>query len=238
MIFTKNKAQTQFKVFTYKKYDKKITFLSLYMKYYNKITRLSVLYLQSQILTEKIMKKSILIAIVLFSITTAVQAQSIRFGIKAGANFANQNGDTPPAFESKESITSYHAGLLAEVKLFDSFAIQPELLYSTQGATYKNAVEEFNNELGYLSIPVLAKFYLSKSLSLELGPQASFLLSERKNVNLEDPETFEFGVAGGLGLNITKNLFVQARYGLGLTEASKDADIKNSTIQLSAGIMF
>ena len=184
------------------------------------------------------MKKLILIAIMLFSITTVLQAQSIRFGIKAGANFANQNGDTPPEFESKESITSYHAGLLAEVKLFDSFAIQPELLYSTQGATYKDAVEEFKNELGYLSIPVLAKFYLSKSLSLELGPQASFLLSEKNDFDVEDAETFEFGVVGGLGLNITKNLFVQARYGLGLTEASKNADIKNSTIQLSAGLMF
>ncbi|GGA76468.1 hypothetical protein GCM10008015_16350 [Flavobacterium palustre] len=184
------------------------------------------------------MKKLILIAIMLFSITTVLQAQSIRFGVKAGANFANQNGDTPPEFESKESITSYHAGLLAEVKLFDSFAIQPELLYSTQGATYKDAVEEFKNELGYLSIPVLAKFYLSKSLSLELGPQASFLLSEKNDFDVEDAETFEFGVVGGLGLNITKNLFVQARYGLGLTEASKNADIKNSTIQLSAGIMF
>ncbi len=184
------------------------------------------------------MKKIILVAIMLFSITTVVQAQSIRFGIKGGANFANQNGDTPPAFESKESITSYHAGLVAEVKLFDGFAIQPELLYSTQGATYKNAVEEFKNELGYLSIPVVAKIGLSKSLNLELGPQASFLLSDRKNVNLENPETFEFGVVGGLGLNITKSIFVQARYGLGLTEASKDADIKNSTIQLSAGLMF
>ena len=184
------------------------------------------------------MKKSILIAIMLLSITTVVQAQSIRFGIKGGANFANQNGDTPPEFESAESITSYHAGLVAEVKLFDRFAIQPELLYSTQGASYKNAVEEFKNELGYLSIPVLAKIYLSKSLSLELGPQASFLLNERKNVDFGDQNTFEFAAVGGLGLNITKNLFIQARYGLGLTEASKDADIKNSTIQLSAGIMF
>lgn len=184
------------------------------------------------------MKKLILAAIMLFSTTAAIQAQSIRLGIKGGANFANQNGDTPPAFESKESITSYHAGLVAEVKLMDRFAIQPELLYSTQGASYKNAGEEFKNELGYLSIPVLAKIYLSESLSLELGPQASFLLKDRKNFDPGDANTFEFAAVGGLGLNITKNLFVQARYGLGLTEATKDADIKNSTIQLSAGIMF
>lgn len=184
------------------------------------------------------MKKLILVAIMLLSVTTVLQAQSIRFGIKGGANFANQNGDTPPEFESKESITSYHVGLVSEIKLVDRFAIQPELLYSTQGASYKNIDEEFKNELGYLSIPVLAKIYLSESLSLELGPQASFLLSDRKNVDFGDAKTFEFGVVGGLGLNITKNLFVQARYGLGLTEASKEADIKNSTIQLSAGIMF
>ncbi len=183
------------------------------------------------------MKKLILAAIMLFSTTAAIQAQSIRFGIKGGANFANQNGDDVPDV-NKDGITSYHAGLVAEVKLMDRFAIQPELLYSTQGASYKNAGEEFKNELGYLSIPVLAKIYLSESLSLELGPQASFLLKDRKNFDPGDANTFEFAAVGGLGLNITKNLFVQARYGLGLTEATKDADIKNSTIQLSAGIMF
>lgn len=183
------------------------------------------------------MKKVFLIAIVVLGLSTTLQAQSIRFGVKAGANFANQNGDDVPAVD-KEGITSYHAGLVAEVKLLDGFAIQPELLYSTQGASYKNAGEEFKNELGYLSIPVVAKIGLSKSVNLELGPQASFLLNERKNFDPGDANTFEFGVVGGLGLNITKNLFIQARYGLGLTEATKDADIKNSTIQLSAGIMF
>lgn len=188
------------------------------------------------------MKKSILAAIMLFSITTVIQAQSVRFGVKAGINYANQNGTditvNTQNYNTTDAITSYHAGLVAEVKLFDRFAIQPELLYSTQGATYKNAVEEFKNELGYISIPVLAKFYLSKSLSLDLGPQASFLLSEKNDFDCKDSKTFEFAAVGGLGLNITKNLFVQARYGLGLTEASKNADIKNSTFQVSAGIMF
>lgn len=183
------------------------------------------------------MKKVILIAIMLFSATTVIKAQSIRLGIKGGVNFANQNGDDVPDV-NKDAITSYHAGLVAEVKLMDRFAIQPELLYSTQGASYKNAGEEFKNELGYLAIPVLAKIYLSESLSLELGPQASFLLKDRKNFDPGDANTFEFAAVGGLGLNITKNLFVQARYGLGLTDATKNADIKNSTIQLSAGIMF
>ena len=187
------------------------------------------------------MKKVILAAIAFFALSANVEAQSVRLGIKGGINYANQNGTDITVNSSNydsEAITSYHAGLVAEIKLSDGFAIQPELLYSTQGANYKNGVNEFKNELGYLSIPVVAKIYLSNSLSLELGPQASFLLSERDNVNFKDSETFEFAAVGGLGLNITKNLFIQARYGLGLTEASKNADIKNSTFQVSAGIMF
>jgi opacity protein-like surface antigen len=75
-------------------------------------------------------------------------------------------------------------------------------------------------------------------VSLELGPQASFLLSERNNFDIKDANTFDFAVVGGLGLNITKNLFIQGRYGLGLTDASKDAEVKNSVVQVSAGIRF
>lgn len=187
------------------------------------------------------MKKLILTAFLLLGSFAVIQAQSIRFGIKGGINYANQNGSAITVNSdnyNSDAITSYHAGLVAELKLIERFAIQPELLYTTQGASYKNAVDEFKNELGYLSIPVVAKIYLSKSLSLDLGPQASFLMSQRKNINLEDSETFEFAVVGGLGLNVTKKIFIQARYGLGLTEASKNADIKNSTLQVSAGILF
>lgn len=183
------------------------------------------------------MKKVLLAVILFFGTAASIQAQLLKIGVKAGVNFANQTGDFPEEI-SKEGITSYHAGLVAEVKLLDRFALQPELLYSTQGATYKNAVSEFKNELGYLSIPVMAKFYLTDSFSLEVGPQASFLLSEKDNVDFDDAETFEFGVNAGLGFKITENFFIQGRYGLGLTEASKNADIKNSTVQLSAGFMF
>jgi opacity protein-like surface antigen len=187
------------------------------------------------------MKKTILFTVLLVAISMNMQAQLVKFGIKGGVNYANQNGSDITVNSTNyqtDAITSYHAGLIAEIKLVDSFSIQPELLYSTQGATYKNATEEFRNELGYLSIPVLAKINLNKFVSLELGPQASFLLSERNNFDVKDANTFDFAVVGGLGLNITKNLFIQGRYGLGLTDASKDAEVKNSVVQVSAGIRF
>lgn len=185
------------------------------------------------------MKRIILVAVLFIATSATMQAQLLRFGVKAGVNFASQTGDAFPEQNfDKEGITSYHAGLVAEIKLLEKFSIQPELLYSTQGASYKSAGQEFKNKLGYLSIPVMAKFYLSKSFSLELGPQASFLLSEKNDFDVKDSKTFDFGLNAGLGFKLTDNIFIQGRYGLGLTEASKDADVKNSVFQLSAGFMF
>lgn len=180
------------------------------------------------------MKKTLLISFVLLAFSTNIHAQLVKFGIKAGLNYANLTGSEIQT----DAITSYHAGLVAEVKLTEGFSVQPELLYSTQGASYKDAGEEFRNELGYLSIPILAKISLNKAISLDLGPQASFLMSERQEFDLEDSESFEFGLAAGLGLKITKSIFLQGRYVLGLTEASKDAQTKNSVLQVSAGILF
>lgn len=180
------------------------------------------------------MKKTILLTAFLFVLTINAQAQLLQIGAKAGLNYANFSGTEIQT----DAITSYHAGLVAEIKLLDQLAIQPELMYTTQGATYKTALGDFENELGYIAIPVLAKIYLSKSFSLELGPQASFLLSEKNDFDLNDANTFEFAVAGGLGFKITKNIFVQGRYVLGLTEVSSNADAKNSVLQFSAGLMF
>ena len=98
--------------------------------------------------------------------------------------------------------------------MFEGLALQPELLYSTQGATYKGVsgtIGDIKNEVGYLAIPVMLKINLITSISLELGPQASFLLSEKDNVNLYKSNTFDFGAAGGLGLKVTKSIFLQAR---------------------------
>lgn len=183
------------------------------------------------------MKKSFLLLVLVLGISTT-QAQMLQFGVKGGLNFANYTGGDVEGFDFK-TITNYHFGAVMEVKIFENFAIQPELLYSTQGSELKGFGEQIKNELGYLSLPILAKFYLtSNKLSLELGPQASVLVSERNDVDAGDSNTFDFAIAGGLSYKITKGLFVSARYAAGLTEPKKDADVKNSLVQLSVGYMF
>jgi len=180
------------------------------------------------------MKKIILILVLIFATSSNTEAQIAKFGVKAGLNYANLSSSNVQT----NAITSYHAGLVAEIKFLDKFAIQPELLYSTQGASYKTVIGDVKNELGYIAIPVLAKIYLSDTFSLELGPQASFLLSEKKNFDVNNSNTFDFSIAAGLGMKITKSIFIQGRYGLGLTEVSTTAQTKNSVVQVSAGILF
>ncbi|MBP4139598.1 porin family protein [Flavobacterium geliluteum] len=180
------------------------------------------------------MKKILLAAVLLVATSATLQAQFLRIGVKGGVNFANFSGTEIQT----DAITSYHGGLVAELKILDRFAIQPELLYNTQGAEYKSALGDFKNELGYISIPVMAKIYLTDSFSLEAGPQASFLVSEKNDFDVEDSNTFDFAVNAGLGFKITKSLFVQGRYSIGLTEVSKNADAKNSVFSVSAGFLF
>ncbi|WP_136668742.1 porin family protein [Flavobacterium sp. H122] len=179
------------------------------------------------------MKKAILMIMFLLSVQYGVNAQIMKLGLKAGVNYAN--------FKSSElqtdALTSYHAGLVVNLKLAEKFSIQPEILYSTQGASYKNVVDEVKAELGYISVPVMVKVGLGKSLSLDLGPQFSWLASKNVDANT-DVEELDFGAAGGLSLKLTQKLFLQGRYVLGLSEIGKNADIKNSVGQLSIGYMF
>lgn len=163
-----------------------------------------------------------------------LHGQTIKIGIKGGLNYANLNGSSIQT----DAITSYHAGLLANISLLDSFSIQPEILYSTQGASYKNALTEYKNELGYIQIPIMFKIGLTNSISLELGPQGSFLLSKKDDVVLNNYNSYDFSANAGVGLKLTKALFLQARYSLGLTDIAKNTEVKNSVFQLSAGVMF
>lgn len=179
-----------------------------------------------------IIMKKVIMLIALFAGLNAAQAQAFKFGIKAGVNFANFSGGIDEIDYSGR--TSFHAGLAAELGIGPKFAIGPELLYTSQGADV-DGVGDFN--LDYVSVPVLAKIYIvPDTFSLDIGPQFSFLVDEAEEAF--ENESFDFAVAGGATLNITKSFYAQARYVWGLTEASKEAEVKNTVLQLSLGYNF
>lgn len=164
-----------------------------------------------------------------------MNAQLLEFGIKGGLNFANFSGDDI----NSSNLTSFHIGAVSELKVLQNLSFQAELLYSTQGAEIKDAGNEIKAKLGYLSIPVLAKFYLTTDkLNIHAGPQAGVLLNKSSDFDLNNRNTFDLGIAAGVEYKLIAGLFAQARYVAGITEISKDANIKNNVFQLSVGYMF
>lgn len=171
---------------------------------------------------------------VAFVIFNTVQSQSLRFGVKAGANFSDLIGDDTSGLDTSTK-TGFHIGALVEFKLLENLSIQPEIMYSSKGAK----LDDFDDvNFNYITVPVLAKLYLiTEKLSLEVGPQFSFLIDESVPDQFES-ESFDFAAVGGLGYQFTENVFVQLRYVAGLTDTSKDAEIKNRVFQLSLGYRF
>ncbi len=164
---------------------------------------------------------------------TGMQAQ-VRLGVKAGANFANLDGIT---LDTKMR-TGFHFGAILELQLPGALAIQPEVMYSSQGA--KVNVAAFNDiQYDYITVPVALKWYLIPDVvNIELGPQFSFLVNDNNDFDPGDSSTFDFAALGGVGVNLGNHLFLQGRYVLGLTDASANADVKNKVIQVSVGYKF
>ena len=200
------------------------------------------------------MKKSLLfIAMMLLSTTFITAQEFVRFGAKGGLNFTNMNSDV---FEENNSRTGFHLGLLAEVPFGERFSLQPEVLYSTQGTEAETNIAGVNAsgeyKLDYIQVPVLAKIYLFRGLSLEAGPSFNFLVQEEVTGGIDGESTvaetdlgsgFEFGGAVGLSLNIARSFFISGRYTQGFTDAfnsdnwDEDA-VNNNGFQLGVGFMF
>lgn len=130
---------------------------------------------------------------------------------------------------------------MAEIKISEKFSLQPELLYSGQG--YDTGIDtEGTIALNYLNIPVIAKYYVTKKLSLKAGPQIGFLLSTKGGTHdYKDLfKTTDFGVNLGIGYKIDNSLNFGARYVLGLSNINDVGGTtnKNGVFQLSVGYFF
>ncbi|OBX21105.1 MULTISPECIES: porin family protein [Bizionia] len=223
------------------------------------------------------MKKLLVCAAVAVFSIGSLSAQDVRFGVKGGVNFANLAGDFGVAgfdedFQDAEMKVGFHIGGLVELKLTEKFALQPELLFSSQGFKsnyydFDDRKVDYNVNLSYVNIPIMAKFFPIDGLSIEAGPQIGFLVSAKNEFNdynnedLDPDESeidtkdlyksLDFGLNFGASYEMASGLFFTARYNLGLSKVDDEdfygdvADFgifsfsrKNRVIQLSAGFMF
>ena len=118
---------------------------------------------------------------------SSAQAQDIRLGLRAGANYSNLAGNIKNQDTYNNKI-GFLGGVMLNVPVTSDgfFSVQPEVLYSQKG--FDNKPTEYTGLLGgkqkregsvnynYLDVPVLLKINAS-GFVFEAGPQYSYLLS-------------------------------------------------------------
>ncbi|SRX55810.1 porin family protein [Aequorivita sp. CIP111184] len=190
------------------------------------------------------MKKILLFAtFAAFTFTTANAQSEFRIGFKGGVNFSSVGGDFTDNYDGR---TSFHIGGLVEIPISEKFAIQPELLYSSQGAKseYDNSfgdslvIGKEKLKLDYINIPIMAKYYIINGLSVEAGPQFGFLISAKNEYEVSgfrgdesgDDDVKDFynslDIAIGIGASYRLNngVFFSLRFNKGITKVNEDLD--------------
>lgn len=188
------------------------------------------------------MKKTILLTLISALCVASISAQEFHVGAKAGINLTTIAG----GFESDKAKTSFHFGGMVEIPLMDVLSVQPELLYSSQGGKSK-----FDNgdmiRLNYLTLPIMAKYYLWKTLSIEAGPQLGILLSAEREEQgqVEDfkdiTKATDLGMNLGLGFKLENGMNFGTRYYFGSninSDQGSTTKIRNSVFQVSIGYFF
>ncbi|WP_297970340.1 porin family protein [uncultured Capnocytophaga sp.] len=207
-------------------------------------------------------KIALLIALTFFGLT---QANAQNFGFKGGYNYSSFNGEVAKD-NTLKGLSGFYVGALLELPLGDVLSLQPEVIYSRQGAAWeqKDILGEFKKDLklDYLNIPVMAKVNLGP-LFLQGGVQFGFLVgkpevsytrgAQRSSHELDKDAyaAFDFGVGAGLGVNLNQHFFIEARYTHSLTNAldpdnnslknariSDDNNFKNAVLSVGLGVKF
>src|SRR5215217_1406699 len=142
------------------------------------------------------MKKLLLAAALLISVQSAF-AQKFSIGPKAGLNISNYTGGD---IES-DALVGYHLGGIINYGFGKVFSIQPEVLFSTQGAKVNNAGTKSDFKISYVTVPVMLKFKTNGGFYVEFGPQVGF----RTSTDIPDQtinnfaKNLDLAAAGGIG---------------------------------------
>lgn len=195
------------------------------------------------------MKKIILslVTILAFGVSNAQETKevektcTVKLGVKAGVNYDWLDTGAIPVYDLRPEV-GYHAGLLAEFKLCDKFSLQPEALYSFHSFNFNGNDNPDNKvEMSEITLPIVGKFYFTKALSLEVGPQVSFVMTAKNEGEDIKDDVREFNVASvsGLAYTLDMGVFIQVRYVYNFLDFF-NAPRENSMygIQTSVGYQF
>ena len=182
------------------------------------------------------MKKLTILSLMLLASTISF-SQSFSFGPKAGVNISNYTGGN---IDSK-ALVGYHIGGMLNYGFGKVFSIQPEVLFSTQGAKVTNDGVKNDFKISYITVPVMLKLKANNGFYFEAGPQVGFRTSSDipdQTIN-NFAKGLDLSVGAGIGFQSKIGLGIGARYIAGLSKVGDfsggniNPDFKNSVIQAS-----
>ena len=166
-------------------------------------------------------------------------AGHVNIGIKGGVNLYNVHNDNNTKYDPR---TGYHFGLLGHIHFNNQFAIQPEIVYSAQGAKIEM---DTKYNLDYINVPVLFQYMFDNGFRLQAGPQVGFLISakSKNNNNTTDNKDnlkpIDFGVSIGASYVFPPTGFgIDARYNLGLSNINKNSAVNSTNRGLQLGMFY
>ena len=166
------------------------------------------------------------------------QAQQVSYGVKGGLNVSNVGGEDTDGNKAK---LGFYAGGFVNVAVAESFSIQPELVFSLQGAKFD---DDAKINMSYLNIPVLARYTTRSGFFGETGPQLGFLMSAKQkgdggSANVKDYfKKTDFSWAFGVGYLSQSNIGVNARFNLGLSKLDEDGEAKVFNRVFQVGLFY
>lgn len=189
------------------------------------------------------MKFYLTIACFIFILITATNAQHVNIGIKGGLNLYSINSN----YNSESKLKAgFNVGLLGHIHIKSHFAIQPELVFSTQGYRYNlssGGKESLN--LNYINVPVLFQYMFNNGLRLQAGPQLGILVwahSKNNNNSIDTKDNFntlDLSLAVGVSyVHPPSGFGVDARYNFGVSNINKYGTVKSNNSGLQLGIFY
>jgi hypothetical protein len=195
------------------------------------------------------MKKSSIIILNLIFLSSITFAQNseysrgkVNLGIKGGINYSN-NYDSDDKDFTAENKVGFAGGVFFAIPIGKFVGVQPEILYSQKGYKQSGVFLGGNYELtrttDYLDIPLLLSIKPAKFITIQAGPQFSYLLKQ-KDVFTNPLSTIEqenefkndkirkniLGVIGGFDFNLNK-VVLGLRAGLDIQNNNGDGTSTN-----------
>lgn len=154
-------------------------------------------------------------------------SQHVQFGLKGGANISGVSDNTVPDASSSTRV-GFHVGGLAHIHVSRSWAVQPEVVFSKEGAELNYGSIKGKTDLNYINIPVLVQYMTGGGFRLETGPQVGLLTaahfkdqSGAESV-LNNMSKAKLDWAFGLGYITSSGFGIDGRFNLGLTNLYKE----------------